>query len=309
LGFHPINSPDQVLEIKDCYLQRQPSRAICESLHQFAMQHGYKYYNATDNSGFLKSLTIRTSTTGDVMVIIGFSKDDETLRDEILNFIIYKFPEISSIYYYFQNIGTRGFHDDEFFHFSGNLKINEKIDGLQFQVSAGSFFQPNPFQVVNIYREIKEFARLNSNEFAYDLYTGTGSIACYLAKDAGRIMGIEGSACAIVDAKINAEINGFYNLEFLTGDILETFKPGFVARHGKPNVIILDPPRSGTLIEIKKTILQAAPSRIVYVSCNPVSLAWDLKQLCEKYQITAIQPFDMFPHTHHLETVVLLELK
>jgi 23S rRNA (uracil1939-C5)-methyltransferase len=309
LGFHPINRPEQVLEIEECYLQKQPSRDICESLHQFAMQHGYKYYNAIDNTGFLKSLTIRTSTTGDLMAIICFSKDYETPRDKILDFLKHHFPEITSLYYSIQNIGAKGFRDDLYFHYSGNSTITEKIDEVKFQISSGSFFQLNPFQAVNLYRKIKEFARLDSNEFAYDLYTGTGSIACYLAKDAGRIMGIEGSACAIADAKINAEINGFYNLEFLTGDILETFKPEFIARHGKPDVIILDPPRSGTLIEIKKTILHAAPSRIVYVSCNPVSLAWDLKQLCENYHIVAIQPFDMFPHTHHLETVVLLEPK
>lgn len=295
------------MEIKECYLQRQPSREIYESLNQFCLQHRYKYYNAIDNTGLLKNLTIRTSVLGDLMIIVGFAEEDESLRNEILNFFKNQFPEITSLYYSIQTINSKGFYDEEFFHYSGNSAICEKIDKLKFQISPGSFFQPNPFQAVNIYRKIKEFASLNKNDFVYDLYTGTGTIACYLANEAGRIFGIEGSEIAVADARINAALNGFKNLEFLTGDILETFKPEFVIKNGKPDVIILDPPRSGTLVEIKKTIVWSEPSRIVYISCNPVSLAWDLKQLCEKYNITAIQPFDMFPHTHHLETLVLLE--
>jgi len=180
---------------------------------------------------------------------------------------------------------------------------------LLFQVSPSTFFQPNPLQALNIYKIIREFAQVSNHDFVYDLYSGAGTITCYLAKDSGHIIGIEGSLVAVNDAIENSRINKISNISFISGDILETFNPEFIKKNGKPDLIILDPPRSGTLIEIKKAMLWAEPSKIIYVSCNPVSLAWDMKQLTEKYEISAIQPFDMFPHTHQLETVVLLTLK
>jgi 23S rRNA (uracil1939-C5)-methyltransferase len=178
-----------------------------------------------------------------------------------------------------------------------------------FDYGPDSFYQPNPLQAINIYNKIVEFANTSGNESVYDLYTGIGTIASVLTKHVSKVVGIEGSANAIENAKKNSLINKIRNVDFITGDILETFKPSFVEQYGKPDIIVLDPPRSGTLTEIKKTILWAEPSKIIYLSCNPVSLAWDLKQLTEKYEVTKMQPYDMFPHTHHLETLVLLELR
>ena len=190
----------------------------------------------------------------------------------------------------------------------GSARLTEKIDSIAFEYGPFSFFQPNPLQAVALYRQIKRYAGLSGSETVYDLYTGIGSIACYIADGAKEVIGIEGNPAAVLDAKENAKINGMAHVRFIAGDILETFTSDFVDRNPKADLIILDPPRSGTLIEIKKAILYAAPQKIIYVSCNPVSLAWDLKQLCAGgYRVTALQPFDMFPHTHHVETVCLLE--
>jgi 23S rRNA (uracil1939-C5)-methyltransferase len=243
------------------------------------------------------------------MIIVGFALEDRNLINKFLGFLQARFPEITSINYIVDITDEKNPSNFEVKHFSGDVLIHEYVDDLKFQISPLSFFQPNIEQAKRIYKKVKEFAQLNHNETVIDLYTGIGTIACYLSSEAKSIIGIEGSDSAIKDANSNARINTIQNIEFIKGDILETFNRDFIKKHGSPDVIIIDPPRSGTLIEIKKTILFSEPSRIIYVSCNPVSLAWDLKQLTEKYEVVAIQPFDMFPHTHHFETIVLLSIK
>jgi len=309
LGFHQLNHPGKVVDIEECYLHSSSDNVICEEIRKFALINNYAYYNYKDNSGLLKNIIIRTSLKKQVMVIIGFANNKLNLINAFLTFLNTRFPEISSLNYYISNCREEKEIDIEVRNFSGEKVIYENIEDLKFQISPFSFYQPNPLQAINIYSKIREYAQLRQNEIVYDLYTGIGTIACYLSRDADKVIGIEGSASAINDANYNAKLNNIQNIEFITGDILETFNQDFLNNHCKPDVIILDPPRSGTLIEIKKTILLAKPSRIIYVSCNPVSLAWDLKQLTEKYNVTTIQPFDMFPHTHHLETVVLLTIK
>jgi 23S rRNA (uracil1939-C5)-methyltransferase len=305
IGFHPANHPNEVFDVTECFLQHQKSIEMAHAFKKYATDAGYSFYNFYEKTGLLHHLTIRTTTRGDIMVIVGFNENDKEKQTNILNFLQHQFPEITSLFAY-ENVNA---DSNQLVHISGKRHIHENIGALTFQVGPLSFFQPNPEQTVNLYQKIREYAMLSGREFIYDLYTGAGTIACYLSESATRITGIEGNANAVADAVENAKLNNLNNLNFITGDILETFTPDFVSKHGIPDVIILDPPRSGTLIEIKKTMLWANPEKIIYVSCNPVSLAWDLKQLTEKYEVAAIQPFDMFPHTHHVETVVLLERK
>jgi len=309
LGFHLVNHPDKVIDIAECFLQSQLNKVICEEIRKYALIHNIAYYNIQDKSGFLKNITIRTTSLNQIMIIVGFALEDRYLINKFLDFLQARFPELTSINYFVDIRDEKHPSNFEVKHFSGDTIIHEYIDDLKFQISPLSFFQPNFEQAKYIYTKVKEFAQLNHKETVIDLYTGIGTIACYLSREAKSIIGIEGSDSAIKDANVNARINKIQNIEFIKGDILETFNRDFIKQHGRPDVIVLDPPRSGTLIEIKKTILFSEPSRIIYVSCNPVSLAWDLKQLTEKYEVVAIQPFDMFPHTHHFETVVLLSIK
>jgi 23S rRNA (uracil1939-C5)-methyltransferase len=305
IGFHPANQPNEVFDVTECFLQHQRSIEMVHAFKKYATEAGYSFYNFYEKTGLLHHLTIRTTARGDIMVIVGFNENDNEKQTHILKFFQHRFPEITSLYAY-ENVNA---DTGQLIHISGKRNIQENIGTLTFQVGPLSFFQPNPLQAVNLYQKIREYAILTGKEFIYDLYTGAGTIACYLSDSAAHITGIEGNAHAVNDAVENAKLNNLNNLEFITGDILETFKPDFVSKQGMPDVIILDPPRSGTLTEIKKTMLWANPGKIIYISCNPISLAWDLKQLTEKYEVTAIQPFDMFPHTHHVETVVLMERK
>ena len=309
LGFHPLSRSDAIVDISECYLQLPPSRAICDEIIKYVVKQKIPCYDFAKKSGILKSIVIRTSLIGEIMVIITFVRDDNKVIMEIMQFLVSNFPEITSLNYTILKNPVQSYSDNEIINFSGKQVLYERMDDLLFQVSPSTFFQPNPLQALNIYKIIREFAQLSNHEFVYDLYSGAGTITCYLAKDAAQIIGIEGSHDAVNDAIENVKLNKIKNVTFIKGDILETFNIEFIKKYHKPDLIILDPPRSGTLIEIKKAMLWAEPSEIIYVSCNPVSLAWDMKQLTEKYEISAIQPFDMFPHTHQLETVALLTLK
>jgi 23S rRNA (uracil1939-C5)-methyltransferase len=242
------------------------------------------------------------------MVIIGFVRDEPVLRKKLLDHLLLNIPEITSLHYALFSNPNRGYSDSKIICYD-NTKcyLAEKIGNFEFHISPKAFFQPNSLQAYNIYQKIHEYADCKGNELVYDLYTGVGNIACFIAQNSGKVIGIENSVDAIHNAIENAEINNLTNIEFIVGDILETFTHEFVEIHGKPDIVILDPPRSGTLIEIKKTILAAEPKKIIYLSCNPVSLAWDLKQLTEKYRVSKIEAFDMLPHTYHSETLVLLE--
>jgi 23S rRNA (uracil1939-C5)-methyltransferase len=310
LGFHRYGEPTQVIDIRECFLQLQPSRSICEFIKSYALEHGLDFYDHEQKTGFLRSLSMRINRSGEVMLVIGFGEDRPSERGHLLKRLQQEFPTIVSLCWTVHPSPSHGQLQGEIIPFGNTDPYMYKImAGNRFRIHASSFFQPNARQAENIFKVIRNWASLTGTENIYDLYTGIGTIAIFLAPGAKRVMGIEGSPLAVEDAKTNASINGIENVEFLTGDILETFKPNFLMKHGKPDIITLDPPRSGTLIEIKKTINTSGAGKVIYLSCNPVSLAFDLKQLTEAYQVTRIQPFDMLPHTHHLETLVLLEKK
>jgi 23S rRNA (uracil1939-C5)-methyltransferase len=308
LGFHPQDYRSQVINIEECWLQRQPSRKICEVFLKIAKKHKIPFYHYPDHSGLLRNLIIRTSTTGETLVIVGFCYEDSEMMPVFLEEISKQLPEINSLMYTILTSPEKGYADGDIISYNTSTGyLNERMGAIIYQINPKSFFQPNPDQAYNIYQKILELASFQGHELVYDLYTGAGTIACFLASQAGQIIGIEGSVDAIQDANQNASINRISNVHFICGDVLKTFTPDFVSTHGKPHIIILDPPRSGTLIEIKKTILLSLPDKIIYVSCNPLSLAFDLTMLTQGYHVVKVQPFDMFPHTHHLETLVLLE--
>ena len=310
MGFHLNGSPNQVMNIEECYLQNNPSVEICHSIKSFALLNKIPFYNHHDNSGFLRSLSIRITRSGDIMLILGLANENEAILEKLIDHIKSRFPNINSICY---TIHASEKHSQ----LQGSIKacddsaglIYEHLNGFSFRIYATSFFQPNAMQAGNILKTLLEWAELRGMERVIDLYTGIGTIGLSLASYSKNVLGIEGSAASIEDARENARLNGIKNADFMVGDILRTFNQNFLSEYGRPDVIVLDPPRSGTLIEIKKTILASGAKKILYLSCNPVSLAFDLKQLCEGYNVTRVQPFDMLPHTSHLETLVLLEKK
>jgi 23S rRNA (uracil1939-C5)-methyltransferase len=310
LGFHRYGEPDQIIDIRECYLQQQPSRAICEFVKSYSLEQNLDFYDHEKKTGFLRSLSIRTSRSGETMVVIGFTEDRPAERENLLRKLLQEFSMIVSLCWTIHLSHAHSQLQGEIIPFGDTEPYLYKImGGNRIRVHAASFFQPNAKQAENIFVMARNWANLLGTEMVYDLYTGIGTIALFLAPGAKHVTGIEGSPGAIEDARENAVMNGIENAEFLVGDILETFKPAFLPKHGKPDVIVLDPPRSGTLIEIKKTINTSGAEKVLYLSCNPVSLAFDLKQLTEVYKVTRIQPFDMLPHTHHLETLVMLERK
>lgn len=307
LGYHPIDGRSKVIDIEECWLQQPPSRRICEIAARTGIEQNLSFYDYETRSGFLRNLIIRTTTQDEILVVLGITEDNQELVIPYLTALKHALPEISSLLYTVLSSPEKGFMDGTVHVFHGPGYLSETLGDFVFRVSPKAFFQPNPYQALHIYNKVLEYAAPTGNELVYDLYTGAGTIASYLAPHTGNVIGIEGSAEAINDATINASLNHLKNTKFIQGDVLETFKPDFVATYGKPDIIVLDPPRSGTLIEIKKTIVGSVPDKIIYVSCNPVSLAFDLTMLTNGYRVTQIQPYDMFPHTHHVETVVSLE--
>ncbi|MDR0295807.1 MAG: 23S rRNA (uracil(1939)-C(5))-methyltransferase RlmD [Prevotellaceae bacterium] len=298
LGFHEIERRDMVCNIEKCFLQPEVVHETAVIIKNAAKEQGLSFYDYFTRQSLLRSLQLRTTTTGQLLVWLVCAVDDVRIIP-FLQHLQQLLPKVNAWFYSID----RG----EPIHVSGEQYLMERSGDLTFRYSASAFYQPNPLQAENIFHQVRTYAALKGHELVYDLYTGIGTLACHVARDARMVIGVEGNASAIADAQYNASVNNLTNTRFLVGDILHTFKDDFIAAHGRPDVVILDPPRSGTLIEIKKTILRAAPQKIVYVSCNPVSLAFDLKQLCEGYRVAAIQPFDMFPHTHYVETVALLE--
>jgi 23S rRNA (uracil1939-C5)-methyltransferase len=294
--------------IRTCYLQSDPCRDICNFIEKVALEEGMDFYNHENKSGFLRSLSLRINSFGEVLLVLGTAHDNPNQRDVLFSGIREAFPQIVSLNYTIHLSYGHSQLQGEIIPYGGTFPyLKETIAGIRFRIHASSFFQPNVRQAENIFVMARDWANLKGNEKVYDLYTGVGTLALSLSGQANHVTGIEGSSLAIADATENAILNDIQNIEFICGDILETFKSPFLDRHGKPDLIVIDPPRSGTLIEIKKTINASGAKNIIYLSCNPVSLAFDLKQLCEVYRIRLIQPFDMLPHTHHLETLVLLE--
>lgn len=309
LGFHVGRFFDKVLDIKHCYLQQDPSNDIRLFIRDYALKHGLEFFNIREHRGFLRNMFIRNDYEGNVMLIICFYHEDKARREALLDAVSEAFPQIVSLYYVINGKANDSISDQECLLYKGQEVIFEKMENLRFRIGPKSFYQTNPLQAYNLYCVAREFAGLTGGEVVYDLYTGTGTIAQFVASKASKVIGIEYVPEAIEDAKVNARDNGIANCEFFAGDMKDILTDGFVEEHGRPDVIILDPPRAGIHPDVAKVILNAEPSKIVYVSCNPASQARDLEILCSKYEITAVRPVDMFPHTHHVENVVALRLK
>ena len=308
-GFHIPGKFDKVLDIRKCWLQDDISNRIRLFIRDFCLEHKYPFFDLRAQTGFIRTLIIRTSSTGEVMIIVVLFEEDKDKRENLLNAVKENFPEITSLLYVINGKCNDTITDQKVHTFSGKDHLIEKMEDLQFKVGPKSFYQTNSEQAYKLYSIVREFAELTGNEVVYDLYTGTGTIANFIARNAGKIVGIEYVPEAIEDAKVNAKLNRLDNTEFFAGDMKDLLTPEFIATHGKPDVIITDPPRSGMHDDVTDTILAASPRRIVYVSCNPATQARDLSRLSASYRVRKVQPVDMFPHTHHVENVVLLEIK
>jgi 23S rRNA (uracil1939-C5)-methyltransferase len=309
LGFHIPGMFDKVLDIRKCWLQDDISNQIRNEIKAFALQNDYEFFDLRNQSGLLRNIIIRTSLTGEVMLIVVFFKDDKDKRDALLNHIAEMFPAITSLIYIINEKANDTIADQTIHVFKGNDFIYEEMEELKFKIGAKSFYQTNSEQACNLYRIVRDFAGLTGNERVYDLYTGTGTIANFIARQAGQVIGIEYIPEAIDDARSNSKINGINNTLFFACDMKDILNGDFIKTYGNPDVIITDPPRVGMHDDVIKTILSAEPQKIVYVSCNPATQARDLNLLAQKYRISKIQPVDMFPHTQHVENVVLSELK
>lgn len=310
VGFHIPGAFDKVLAIDKCWLQDDISNQIRNAVRDYAYTHDFPFFDLRTQEGLLRNIMIRTSSTGELMVVLQCKvTDDEGRRkmEEILQFMADSFPQITSLMYVINNKCNDTIGDLDVEVFKGNDHIFEEMEGLRFKVGPKSFYQTNSEQAYNLYKVAREFAGLTGNELVYDLYTGTGTIANFVARQARKVVGIEYVPEAIEDAKVNSALNGIDNTLFYAGDMKDILTNDFIAEHGRPDVIITDPPRAGMHNDVIDVILAAEPKRIVYVSCNPATQARDLQLLDGKYKVTAVQPVDMFPHTHHVENVVQLE--
>ena len=310
LGFHITGAFDKILDIQACYLMDDIQNKIRNAIRAYALEHGLVFYNLRENRGLLRSMMVRNSNTGELMVLIQFRIETDQERQQamdLMQHIADQFPQITSLLWVDNHKANDTFGDQTIHLFRGTDFIYETMEGLRFKVGPKSFYQTNTDQAYELYKVARQFAQLTGKELVYDLYTGTGTIANFVARQAQQVIGIEYVPEAIEDAKVNAALNGIGNTLFYAGDMKDILTPQFIADHGRPDVIITDPPRAGMHTDVINTMLQAAPRRIVYVSCNPATQARDLQLLDTDYRVTAIQPVDMFPHTQHVENVVLLE--
>jgi 23S rRNA (uracil1939-C5)-methyltransferase len=307
LGFHIPRMWDKILDIEKCHLQEDPSNAIRNEVRSFANANNMTFFNPRNHEGLLRTLMIRTTSTGEIMVLIQFFEDDKANRDLLMNHLDATFPELTSLLYVINSKPNDTIYDQDVKLFKGREYILEEMEGLQFSINAKSFYQTNSDQAYELYKITRDFAGLTGNELVYDLYTGTGTIAQFVSKKANKVIGVEAVPEAILDAKANAERNNISNCEFFVGDMKNVFNDDFIAQHGQPDVIITDPPRDGMHKDVVAQILKIAPEKIVYVSCNSATQARDLALMDEQYKVTRVRPVDMFPQTHHVENVVLLE--
>jgi len=305
-GFHIPGAFDKVLDINRCHLQDDFGNRLRLFIKEYGKTHDYSFYDLREQHGLLRTLMIRIASTGQIMAVMAFGEDDKPKIEALMKAVGDRFPEISSLLYVVNTKVNDTISDQEIIAYSGLPFIEEEMEGLRFRVGAKSFYQTNSKQAYELYKVAREFADLKGDELVYDLYTGTGTIANFVASKASKVIGIEYVADAIEDAKINSEVNGISNTEFYAGDMKNVLTDDFIAQHGRPDVMIVDPPRAGMHDDVIKVILNAAPRRIVYVSCNPSTQARDLSLLDVLYEVTAVQPVDMFPHTHHVENVVQL---
>jgi 23S rRNA (uracil1939-C5)-methyltransferase len=308
-GFHARGWFDKVVEIEKCWLQAEPTNAIRNTIAGFARQNNFSFYDYKLHTGFLRNAHVRICTTGEVMVNVVLGEDDEEKRNSLLTHLLKEVPGITTLLYTINTKWNDSIFDLEPVTFHGKGYVVEKIDEFQFKLGPKSFFQTNTKQAEKLYDITREFAELTGKETVYDLYCGTGSIGIYVSKQAKKIIGVEMIVAAIEDAKENAKLNNISHAEFFAGDVIEVCTDDFFAQHGRPDVIITDPPRAGMHEKLVKKILDIATPVVVYVSCNPATQARDLNLLNEKYSVIKVQPVDMFPHTHHIENVVQLKLK
>ena len=307
LGFHIPGMFDKVLDINKCWLQDDISNQIRNSVRTYCNQHGYTFFDIRKQEGMMRTLMIRNTSIGELMVIVVFFEDDTDKRNQLMQHIADTFPQITSLLYVINQKGNDTITDQEIITYKGADAIYEEMEGLKFKIGPKSFYQTNSEQAYHLYEVARNFANLSGNELVYDLYTGTGTIANFVARNAKKVIGIEYIEEAIDDAKENSQYNNIANTLFYAGDMKDILNQEFINEHGRPDVIITDPPRAGMHDDVINTILFAEPQRIVYVSCNPATQARDINLLDAKYKVTKIQPVDMFPHTHHVENVLLLE--
>jgi 23S rRNA (uracil1939-C5)-methyltransferase len=309
VGFHAKGLFDKVVEIEKCWLQAEPSNAIREALSGFARKHDYSFYDYKLHTGFMRSVLLRICTTGEVMVNVVLGEDDKGQRNALLDHLQKTVPVITTLLYTINTKWNDSLHDLEPVVVTGNGFVTERLEDFQFKIGPKSFFQTNTRQAEQLYKIARDYAELTANEIVYDLYCGTGSIGIFVSKRAKKIIGVELVDDAIKDAKENAALNNIYNAEFFAGDVIRICDDAFFTTHGKPDVIITDPPRAGMHEKLVRKVLEIAAPTVVYVSCNPATQARDLRLLDEKYAVTKVQPVDMFPHTHHIENVVQLKLR
>ena len=310
LGFHITGAFDKILDIDECHLMDDVQNRIRNDIRQYALEHGLTFYDLRLNQGLLRSLMVRNSNTGELMLLVQFRIETPEEKEQamgLMQHIADTFPEITSLLYVDNHKCNDTFGDQEVIVFKGEDHIFELMEDLRFKVGPKSFYQTNTEQAYELYKVARSFAQLTGNELVYDLYTGTGTIANFVARQARQVIGIEYVPEAIEDAKVNSDLNGVTNTLFYAGDMKDILTDSFIDQHGRPDVIITDPPRAGMHADVVQTILHAAPGRIVYVSCNPATQARDLALLDADYRVAAVQPVDMFPHTQHVENVVLLE--
>lgn len=315
LGFHVSGFFDKVLDIKECHLQREPSNAIRLFIKQYAIEHGLGFYDLRENRGFLRTMVVRTTSTGENMLVLCFGGDAQgeaarPARETLLEAVKHRFPEITSLYYVINPKGNDNFSDLPCTLYSGAEAVYEQMEGLRFKIGPKSFYQTNSAQAYRLYSVVRDFVRegipAGQSPVIYDLYTGTGTIALFLSALARKVVGIEYVPEAIEDAKVNARENGIGNTEFVAGDMKDVLNADFIAAHGRPDIVVLDPPRAGIHPDVAQVLLACAPQRMVYVSCNPATQARDLVVFAPQYDIVHVQPVDMFPHTTHVENVVSL---
>ena len=309
VGFHIPGMFDKVLDINKCWLQDDISNQIRNEIRRYAQEKGLTFFDLRNQEGFLRTLMIRTTSTGELMVVVVFFHEDEAERVALLQHLADMFPQITALLYVINSKCNDTITDQEIVCFKGEEAIYEEMEGLRFKIGPKSFYQTNSEQAYELYKVARNFAELTGEELVYDLYTGTGTIANFVSRKARQVIGIEYVPEAIEDAKVNSALNGIDNTLFFAGDMKDILTDKFIKEYGRPDVIITDPPRAGMHEDVVNVILNAEPKRIVYVSCNPATQARDLQMLDVKYKVTAVQPVDMFPHTHHVENVVRLELK
>jgi len=308
-GFHAKGFFDKVVDIQTCYLQAEPTNAIRLFVKEFAKKNNWPFYDIRNHTGFLRTIQVRLCTTAELMVNIVVAENDEEKIKRLMDHVAKNFPSITTLLYTINTKWNDSMYDLEPVVYFGKGYVIEKLEEFQFKIGPKSFFQTNSKQAGKLYKVARDFAELTGNEIVYDLYCGTGSIGIFVSKKAKKIIGVEMIEAAVKDAKQNAALNNINNAEFITGDVIKICNDDFFAEHGRPDVIITDPPRAGMHEKLVKKILDIASPVVVYVSCNPATQARDLNLLDEKYEVTKIQPVDMFPHTHHIENVVQLKLK